>query len=323
MKIDRTLHTRVSAPVAFLHAWFINHWVNHVSTNLPFTCDGASVGLSEGDLLYGCFNAAAHVMYLALSGAPLEEVWQDADRQLQCIAGRVRVAAFHCLLERQLALALQGRTTSRLSLSDDMHDEARDVASIQSTANYNQIGYYCIAKMRLHYYYGDYETACRLADDALPILPAFQGQVGEWEFVFFRALASAARAHELSGRERDALLATAQELHGQLDGWTAGGPANFAHKRDLVGAEIARARGDVEEAAAAFNLAVASATVSGFVHDLALAHERSAVFHLSAGHHGLVQSHARAAVAYYDLWQARAKSAAVHDALLGTTDGPA
>ena len=39
------------------------------------------------------------------------------------IAGRVRVSAFHCLLERQLARALQGRTVDRFSLSDDEYDE--------------------------------------------------------------------------------------------------------------------------------------------------------------------------------------------------------
>ena len=155
MTIDEKLFGRLSSPVAFLHAWFVNHWINPVRTNLPLAWDGARVGLNEHDLLYGCFNAAAHVMYMSSSGAPLLQVVQESDRQIDRIAGRVQVSVFHCVLERQVALALQGRTTDRLSLSDEKDDETRDIASICATTNYNQIGYYCIARMRLHYYYGE------------------------------------------------------------------------------------------------------------------------------------------------------------------------
>ncbi len=116
MDLDRKMYGRVSAPVAFLHAWFINHWVNPVKTNPELAREGARVGSQENDVLYGCFNAAAHVMYLNSSGAPLQQIVAEAERQMSHIGGRVRVAAFHCLLERQLALALLGRTEHRLSL---------------------------------------------------------------------------------------------------------------------------------------------------------------------------------------------------------------
>lgn len=316
LDLDRKLHGRVSSPVAFLHAWFVNHWINPVATNLAFAEDGARVGLSENDPLYGCFNAAAQVMYLSASGAPLSEVVQDADRQLARIAGRVQVAAFHCLLERQLALALQGRTVDAVSLSDELHDEERDVASICATANYNQIGYYCVARMRLHYYRGEYEAALRYAAQALPILPAFQGQVGEWDFAFYRALASAAEARAQGGAGGEALLKTAEELLAKFEAWASVGPANFAHKRDLIRAELMLARAD-DAAAAAFEDAVLSAGRSGFVHDLALAHERAALCYLAADDSKKSRAHAQAAVTHYEKWEAWARSTAVRETLLG------
>ncbi len=316
MDLDLKMYGRVSSPVAFLHAWFINHWINHVKTNPGFAWDGARVGLQENDLLYGCFNAAAHVMYMNFSGAPLQQVVQEANRQMARIAGRVRVAAFHCLLERQVALALLGRTSHRLSLSDDKHEEERDVASICTTSNYNQIGYYCVAKMRLHYYYGEYEAALRYANQALPILPAFQGQVGEWEFVFYRALATLARAQEVGDAEREPLLRAGEELLAQFEGWASVAASNFAHKRDLIRAELQRARQDHNAAVAAYEAAVASAMGSGFVHDLALAHERAALFHHAAGDEDKARMHFQAALNAYESWEAWAKSAAIRENFL-------
>lgn len=314
MDLDRKLFGRVSAPVAFLHAWFVNHWIRPLKTNPAFAWNGARIGLNENELLYGCFNAAAYVMYLNMSGAPLQQVVQEADRQMGRIGGRVRVAAFHCLLERQLALALQGETTNRMSLSGDKYEEERDVATICATSNYNQIGYYCIAKMRLHYYYGEYEAALRYAEQALPFLSAFQGQVGEWEFVFFRALASSARAQEFTGLERESLLKTAEQLLMKFETWANIGPANFAHKRDLIRAELLRAR-DEGQAAAAYDRAVISAAESGFVHDQALAHERAALYY-RASDSEKSRVHAQAAITYYDKWGARAKSAVIRDTFL-------
>jgi serine/threonine protein kinase len=316
MDLDRKLCGRVSSPVAFLHAWFMNHWINPLQTNLALARDGARIGFDENELLYGCFNAAACVMYLSLSGAPLQEVVQESDRQMARIAERVRVAAFHCLLERQLALALQGRTVHRLSLSDEQYVEERDIASICTTSNYNQIGYYCVARMRLHYYYGEYEAALHYAEQALPVLPAFQGQVGEWEFVFYRALASAAQAQKLGGPERQSMLRTVEELLAKFEAWSAICPSNFAHKRDLIRAELLRARHERRLAAEACEAAVISAVESGLVHDQALAHERTFLFYQASGDLERSRTHAQAAVAGYEKWQARAKSASIRETLI-------
>jgi serine/threonine protein kinase/tetratricopeptide (TPR) repeat protein len=313
--LDRKTCGRVSAPVAFLHAWFINHWVNPLKHNPDLAREGARVGLQENDVLYGCFNAAAHVMYLNFSGASLQLVVAEAERQMSHIGGRVRVAAFHCLLERQLALALLGRTEHRLSLSDERFDEEHDVATICGTSNYNQIGYYCTAKMRLHYYYGDYEGALRYAEQALPILPAFQGQVGEWEYVSYRALASVARSREVTGEDRDALLQTARGLLEEFQAWAHMNPANFAHKRDLIRAELLAAEAS-PDAVAAYQTAIASAEASGFVHDVALAHERAALFHQSRGENQVADSHAQIAISQYEHWEAWAKSEALRKQLI-------
>jgi predicted ATPase len=307
MTLDRQMYGRVSAPVLFLHAWFINHWMHPMATNPAFAWDGARIGLEEHDTLYGCFNAAAHVMYLGGSGAPLSQVVEDADRQLVRIADRVRVAAFHCVLERQMARALMGHTADRVSLTDDRYNERRDLASMCETSNYNQIAYYFVAKLRLYYYEGKYEIALSHADRTVTLLPAFQGQVAEWEFVFYRALASAARAMDVDTEARQPLLETVAALLDRFEGWASIGPANFAHKRDLIRAELFSARGERESARAAYETACESSEASGFVHDRALAHERAAVFHRAGGDLTTARAHLDKAIALYERWEAWAR----------------
>jgi tetratricopeptide (TPR) repeat protein len=301
MDLDRQLYGRVSAPVLFIHSWFINHWLHPMTTNAGFASEGAAVGLKEHDMLYGCFSAAAHVIYRNFSGVPLSQIVEDADRQLERIADRVRVAAFHCVLERQVALALMGRTAHRVSLTCDRFDEQRDVASICQTSNYNQIAYYYVAMLRLHYYYGEYEAALGYADRARAVLPAFQGQVAEWEFVFYAALANAALGH----------LESVDDLLARVEIWATAGPANFAHKRDLIRAERLRAHGDHLAASTAYATAIQSAASSGFAHDHALAHERASLFHEAIGDAAKASAHMDQAAAFYEQWQAWAKLAAI------------
>jgi tetratricopeptide (TPR) repeat protein len=315
MELDRKLHGRVSAHVAFLHAWFINHWVNPMQTSVQYAREGADTGLAENDLLYGCFNAAAHVIYLNFSGTPLQQVVAQATREMSRIGGRVRVAAFHCLLERQVALALLGRTADRLSLTDDDYDEGHALTSICGTSNYNQAGYYYTAKTRLHYYYGDYEHALKVSESALPILMSFQGQVAEWEFYFYRALALIGRAQETGSPLSESLIGEAGELAQKFEAWAEHGPGHVVHKRDLIRAELMRATCR-DEAAEYYEAALRSAEASGFVHDLALAHERTALFLLSAGRSEEGRRQAEMAAEYYDRWEAFAKSRAIREELL-------
>jgi tetratricopeptide (TPR) repeat protein len=315
--LDHRQAGRVSSPVAFLHTWFVNHWIQPLHTNLDHAAHGAKVGFAENDLLYGSFNASAGVMYLGLSGAPLHKVLQEANAEISRIDGRVRIAAFHCLLERQFVLALMGRTHHRLSLSDDRYDEERDLGSILTTSNYNQWVYLYIAKMRLHYYYGEYKEALEYSEKALPLLAAFAGQVGEWDFAFYRALASLGRAAELDSRSRKPLVDSAAELLERFSQWATLCPPTFAHKRDLIEAELTRLRGEEDDVEIAYAAAVAAAEDSGFLHDAALANERAALYLAEAGLANAAQEHARNALAAYANWGALAKCIQLRERLHG------
>ena len=316
MDIDQKLNGYVSSAVAFLHAYFVNHWINPLKTNVELARQGNITGLRENDLLYACFNAASYVIYMGLNAAPLQYVVKAADEQIKQENMVVPVSSFHLRLERQLAQALQGRTIDRLSLSDEKYEEERDIASICATRRPNQICSYYMVRMRLHYYYGDYEASIGYAEQVVPIQHSCAGQTGEWEFAFYWALANVARGLELSGGERESLLKTSEELLAKFESWAITNPLTFANKRELIQAELLRAHDQREAAAAAYEASLTLAAEGGFVHDRALAHERAALFYQACDETEKTRLHAQAAVTHYERWEAWAKSAAVRETLL-------
>ena len=305
LDLDAANGQQLLGPASFIYTWFNQHWVHPVARALPMSLQAADVAFANGDELYGCFNLSAHVVQCATAGRPLVEVMDVADRHLRRNARRVRNAAFHCLQERQFAKALAGLTNSPTSMSDAEFDEQRDVASICATDNFNQIAYYFIARLRLHVYHHQPAQALECADQAQALLPAIAGQVGEFELVFFHALALLAQVRELAGDDGSVpLRQRAAELHGQLQRWAGLCDANFGHKALLVQAELARCDGRVYEVL--YDQAAQSAAAAGFVQHEALAHELHAQAQRDADLPGWPAALAMASAAYAR-WGAAAK----------------
>ena len=270
VELDRRAGGTQASAVLFLKGWFADHWVAPLRDALPAFDRGARVGRVRGDVLYACYNHAAYLTFLAASGAPLARVIEQADARIARVGRRVIVARFHCVLERQVARALAGLTEGPTSLTDPTFDEARDLSFICRTTNLSQVGFYHVARLKLHYYGGEHPEALRAADEALAVLGSFACQPAEVDLVFFRALALARAAPDRPGA-----LDEARGHQATLERWRADSEANFGHKVLLVEAEIARAEGRDRDALRHAE-AARSADEAGFIHHAALARDLAA-----------------------------------------------
>jgi predicted ATPase/class 3 adenylate cyclase len=271
LQLDARNGGQLLGQVSFIYTWFNQHWIHPVARAFDMQQRAAEAAFAQGDVLYACFNLSSQVMCHAAAGTPLARVMAIAREQLQRIAGRVHISAWHCIQELQFAKAMAGLTRGPTSLSDDEFDEQRDIASICATDNYNQFPYYFIARMRLHFHAGEYAAALEFADQAQGLLPVISGQTGEFELVFFHALTLLARARELPAGERAPLLEKAQGLHAQLQAWAQLCEANYAHKAQLVAAELTRQAGTVDSVG--YGEAAQAAAAAGYTQHEALAHE--------------------------------------------------
>jgi predicted ATPase/serine/threonine protein kinase len=314
LTLDQQQGGQFTGTVTFIHTWFINHWQNPLQDSLAISQKGAQAGFQAGDVLYGCYNMAAHVVYLSYLGAPLSDVIAAARAHHRSIDNRVGHAAYHCLLELQFAKALAGQTQGPLSLTDSEYEETRDLESICKTDNFNQITYYFIARLRLEYYYRNYQSALEYAARALPLRAAFQGQVAEIDFCFFHALALIGSARQESEPEASATALTqAREILEKLERWAELCPANFRHKALLVRAELAGIQNlasktlYIELEIACYDEAAAFARQAGYLHHAALALELAGAHSVRFGNRLARRYLSEARRAYQD-WGALAKA---------------
>jgi predicted ATPase len=289
------------ANAAFVHSWFVHHWLEPIADILPRIPAWADAGFEHGDVTMGCFNVAGYVTLLAAGGAPLDDVIAAGAAGLERIAGRTASAVFHCRHEMQIAKALAGRTVRPCSLTDADTDEERDLAAVRDTDMVNQYAYYLSSKLRLHFYFGEPAAALGYGDQAEPLLDAFAGQQQEAEFVFFHGLALLAHARE-TGDAR--ALARGEAAVERMRAWAAYAPAVFGGRVAIMEGQLAWARGERELAVERFAEGAADADP----HHAALAHEL-------AGRCLGDSEHLRAAIAGYRAWGAAAKVSDVEAAL--------
>ena len=295
--------------VAFVHGWFHNHWFNPLESSLDLTLDGARAGFESGDIMFACFNLSAFVIYLAALGRPLDEVMETARAHLRRNGKRVMNSAFHLVLELQVAKALAGRTTSPFNLTDAEYDEELDLASICKTELENQIGYYFVARLKLHTHFGDWEGALEWAKRACSLRPAFAGQIAEIDLVQFLTLAALGRARELSGSPARSLIEEARVGVETMRGWANWCATNFAHKALLLEGMLEGLTGSADVANKLLRDAASQAIASGYLHDAALARECESRTRRRQSDVVGAQAALRGALSAYGAWGAAGKVA--------------
>jgi hypothetical protein len=268
IEIDNKLGGKLHSRVAHVHAWFLNHWVLPLKETFPISRGGIDAGLESGDVMFACFNLSGYVVFMASAGFPLKEVIDTGRKHLKINNMRVVNAAFHIILEMQVAKALQGSTVDNTSFTDQEFDEKIDVASILDTDFSNQKGFYYIAKLKINAHFGKWEKALSWAEYIPPIFPAIAHQIGEIEFELFQTITLLYTAHAQNNKED--LVARADAGIEKIYGWAEVCEHNFSHKAMLVDAIKKGFTGNVDAAVEMFNEATELALKTGYNNDRAL-----------------------------------------------------
>lgn len=268
--IDNRYGGKLHSRVAHVHAWFLNHWVLPISENFPVSRGGIEAGLESGDIMFACFNLAGYIVFMAASGMHLNEVIETGRKHFEINNMRVVNAAFHIILEIQVAKALQGRTKANTVFTDEEFDEKKDVASILDTDFVNQKGFYYIAKLKIHTHFGEWEKALEWAEYIPPIYPAIAHQIGEIEFEMFQAISLLYRASETTGKLCKELLVKADAGIEKIYGWAEVCEYNFLHKAMMLDAIKKGFEGEVDAATEMFEKAAEKARKNGYFNDRAL-----------------------------------------------------
>lgn len=296
---------------AFIHCWFHNHWIAPLEEGIALAESGADAGFADGELLYGCFNLSAGLVYENAAGRPLADVMASGRARLQRNGRQVRNAFFTSLLEYQFAKAMAGLTPHICHLGDDEFDEANDINWIMDSGFSNQIGYYLVVRAKLHLHAGDWATALGWAAQAMEVAPYFSGQTAEFELVQYRGLAALAQVLFDNTGKVTGMIEIGRDCIDKLRRWSRLNPALFAHKADLLEGVLMAAEGRDADCERLLHQAEAGAKAGGFLQDAGLAVEYRARTRRVFGDPAGARQAALDACEIYREWGACAKVALI------------
>ncbi|WP_295460966.1 response regulator [uncultured Pseudomonas sp.] len=307
--VDRTGNLPLKCKVYTMFAVTNSPWSSPIADNVPLLREALAAGQCTGEIIFTAYSAFHILKHLQHAGAPLDDILAEAtliEPILQGIGDPNTLEIFTIL--RQTLRLLQGLTPSQERWDEEGQDEAALVRQMQDSGHVLCLNYYDFNKMQAAFLFRRLPAARQHAEAMEASLAATFGWFSIAEHAFYQALIL------LAGDElAEAELAKVEAARERLAGWATHCPENFAHKRDLVDAELARHAGRTEAAMDRYEQALESARVHGFRQGAALAEELYGRFWLAQGRSRLARTYLQDAQRSYLHWGAAAKAAALEN----------
>lgn len=298
----------------FFAAWIIRKFERPLKETIPLFEQTYALSLEKGDYEYASYARNNYIQALFHTGHGLGALLPEMERaDLDLKRFQVGSSLYWHAICWQTALNLAETSRQPHVLSGRGYDEAVSLPQHLKVNDQSSLFLVYCAKLMLSCIFADSANARQLAEQAKTYL---KGGVGMQAFVlfhFYESLALLADAQEADAAEQARILSCVAENQQKLDHWATHAPMNYRHHWLLVEAERLRVAGDSEQALRLFDQAIDHARENGFIHEEALACERTARCYLKRQQARPATFYFRHALHLYERWGASAK--AVHLAL--------
>jgi predicted ATPase/signal transduction histidine kinase len=286
----------------------VSLWTQPITSAIELRRGVTRTATETGDLTYACYSMHQSITGLLLRNDPLDAVWRESEMALDFARrAKFRDVADLIVSQQRFIAAMQGRTATFSTFSDDQFDEATFEAQLTGDRMNTMICLYWILKLKARFLSGDYVEALAAAGKAKPALLREPTQIYFLDYSYYTALALAALYEKASADEQISwreLLTTHRE---QLREWAENYAPTFGDKYALVSSEIARLEGRGADAMRLYEQAIQSAREHGFVQNEGLAYEVAARFYAARGVESIAQTYLRNARHCYLRWGASGK----------------
>jgi histidine kinase len=283
------------------------HWRNHVRTTLKPLQESFQIGMETGLIEFACVNTNIYCIHSLLCGRPLARVEEETHAYSRSYHQFRQETNFNYNeVYRQAMLNLMGKGHDPVVLKGDAYDEGLMLR--QNAERNDKTGTFFIhfLKTMLALHFHQPEKALQSAQEAEKLLDAVLAKFEIPNLHYYHALAALALA-ETDTAHRGKLISKAKKCQSILRKWAEDAPMNFAHKADLIEAELLRVRGKVNEARTWYDKAIAGASTHEFLHEEALGYELAGRFYLDQNLKDLAEYYLKAAYNAYREWGATAK----------------
>jgi predicted ATPase/signal transduction histidine kinase len=295
-----------------LFGCFVGHWTADSEASVQMLDEAWRTLRDAGDVVMASFALCFQAVTLFMQGAPLAQVHEAVEQSL----GYLRRAGYQDLTTwmeslRQVLRALQGETAAPTRLDDAQFGESQARQAMMAMGTRVPLHHHLVAKMQLHYLFGEPDQAARLIPASEELMPLSWSALCTAEHRFFAALSALVLCGQerLSPGEREAHRQTAARAQEQMRVWAASAPGNFMAKHLLLEAEAARVDGAHHRALDLYEGALDVASERRNLPLEALAAELSGRFHLGLRRRMIAGTYLRHAHYSYARWGASAKVA--------------
>ncbi|MGC4035750.1 MAG: adenylate/guanylate cyclase domain-containing protein [Chitinophagaceae bacterium] len=258
-------------------------------------------GLESGDFFHASCACCGTIQSLYMRGVPFEEILQTADRYKEFLQRIGNTEGLYTLQGiQQVIRNLKGETQSPASLETDDFNEENYVQALNEFNSRHFAHYYYINKMQVLYLRGLHEEAYKIALQSDGYLSDSPGMLHTAEHFLFKSLIICALYNSGSLRQRQKWNRYLTKTLSRFTQWTNGCPENFLAKKELLKAEIERARGNVNDAHDRYANAIEAANAHGYPNILALANSRAADLNFKEGKRRLAGFYLQDAVHIYE-----------------------
>ncbi|SIO47613.1 PAS domain S-box-containing protein [Bradyrhizobium erythrophlei] len=300
---------RFKARVYLVFAVHVVNWTQNLSISRDLLRRAFAAAQEAGDLSYVAYSCVDLVTNFLAVGDPLGEAEREAENGLEFVRKMSFGLISDCMTgQLRLIRVLRGLRPALISFDGAEFDESSFEQRLESKPQL-AIGasYYWIRKLQACVYAGDYASAVAAASKAASVLWTTPTQFERAEYHFYAALARAAYCEIAAAEERPQHLEALASHLKQIAVWAHNGPATFANRAALVGAEFARLEQRVLDAERLYEQAIRSAREQGFVQNEGLAHEVAARFYAARGFDTFARAYLREARRCYLRWGASGK----------------
>ncbi|WP_239470439.1 trifunctional serine/threonine-protein kinase/ATP-binding protein/sensor histidine kinase [Archangium violaceum] len=283
-------------------------WVQPLSFALEYVRDAFHHALRGGDFQIACYCSNHIVTDRLMLGHPLEEVYQESVARLE-FARQAGYPAVEDVIHhvQRYVQQLRGLSRSFDTMSGDDFDQEAFEAGLTPQHMSTMRCWYWIIKMQSRFMCGAYAQVLEAGERADELIGTSLGHIQLLSFHLYRALALAACYPTAAPETQRRYLEAMRAHQGQLAEWAGHCPENFRAPERMVSAELFRVTGQMEEALRAYEEAIHSARVHGFIQNVGLANELAARFWREHQAPTLSDAYARQAREAYLKWGALGK----------------
>jgi PAS domain S-box-containing protein len=284
-------------------------WARHVREGREPIQRAFRIAQDSGDFTYTLYICCDLVQNMVSVGDPLGAVQSEVDKAM-LLSKRSGFELVHDMLAtyRGLVRTLSGATPDFGCFTDTEFDETEFEQHLRGSRELALPAFdYWTRKLQARYLANRFAEALDAKSHAQPLLWVGTSQFETAEYHFFGALSHAACWDDADEPAKQTHIDAIAAHRRHLDSWALHAPQNFENRAALVGAEMARMRGDVVEAERLYDLAVRSSRRNGFVHNEAIACEAVSRFYAGRGLTDISDLYLRNARYAYGRWGAKAK----------------